>query len=119
MPDDSMTARVLIAHDEPMVTRILEHKLRREGHRVRCVHSGAAAADELRAEPADVVLLDIRFLNDVEPAALTGWLALVDGRDDDGARRAMRAGAAGLVRLPFKPTAVAEQVLTLLRMVRT
>ncbi|MBV8194629.1 MAG: hypothetical protein JOY80_03795 [Candidatus Dormibacteraeota bacterium] len=43
------------------------------------------------------------------------WLAIVDGRDEPAAMRAMQLGAAGVVRTPFKPTVVAEQVATLLR----
>jgi hypothetical protein len=43
-----------------------------------------------------------------------GWLAIIDGRQPQLAEPAMHAGAAGLVRTPFKPTEVAAQVATLL-----
>lgn len=114
-----MSARVLVAHDAPMVVAILGHKLRREGHKV----TTARGAGELRR-----VLANSSFECAVCEAALVdgrgttpetlgcAWLAIVDGRDAGAALRAMHAGAAGVVRTPFKPTEVAAQVATLLLM---
>ena len=43
---------------EARVSRILEHKLRREGHSVSCVRDGAAMWRVLDAGEADVLLVD-------------------------------------------------------------
>jgi DNA-binding NtrC family response regulator len=114
---------VLIAVEEPMVARILEHKLRREGHSVRCVREAALLQAALRDEAPDVLLVSVPLL---EPGMLqdesmrprAGWLLLVNSFDKpDAAHQAMHAGAAGIVRMPFKPTVVAAQVATLLSLV--
>jgi len=48
------------------------------------------------------------------PGPRVGWFAICEHDDEEGARRAVRAGAAGVIRKPFKPTQVAAQVRTLL-----
>jgi DNA-binding response OmpR family regulator len=116
---DEVRGTVLIAVSEPMVGRIIEHKLRREGHAVTSCNDAEAVAD-VKHEQFDVVI--------AEPALLSadtggvgdecGWLAVVAAGDDAAAHAAMTRGAAGLVRTPFKPTDVAAQVDALLRMVR-
>ena len=115
--------RLLIAEPEPMVARILEHKLRREGHEVRCCRDPDGAAREIA--DSDVALVDIDLDGDgvawmatVVPPRL-GWLAICPGRDSASAQRAVRAGAAGVVAKPFKPTVVAAQVVTLLSLARS
>jgi len=113
-------ARVIVAEDEPMIGRILEHKLSREGHRVSWLRTAAEAERAVRAEPVDVALIDATLERDgVELATALvaegslradGWLALVEQRDLDAQCRALAAGAVGLVVKPFKPTQVAAQV---------
>jgi DNA-binding response OmpR family regulator len=120
-------ARILIAADEPMVSRILEHKLRREGHSVVCVRDGAAMWRVLDAGEADVLLVDsaldsdgIALMEELYWAGQlpnAGWFAVVEQRDQESHRRAMRAGAVGLVVKPFKPSDVAAQVAALLELV--
>ncbi len=48
----------------------------------------------------------------VHPRA--GWLAMLESRAAEEGGRAVRAGAAGVIVKPFKPTAVAAKVATLL-----
>jgi DNA-binding response OmpR family regulator len=111
-------ARVLIAADAPMVRAILAHKLRREGHDVTTVSSGAAARAAQREAGFDCALLDTP-LHEIDPGGVHPvWLAIVDSRDAAAGDAAMRAGAAGLVTLPFKPTDVAAQVTALLELQR-
>ena len=43
-----------------------------------------------------------------------GWFAICDHDDEPAAQRAVRAGAAGVIRKPFKPTENAAEVRTLL-----
>ncbi|MFN2569802.1 MAG: hypothetical protein ABR564_09420 [Candidatus Dormibacteria bacterium] len=121
---ETKPGRVLILAAEPMVGRILEHKLRREGHEVVWERDGVAGREHL-AHRYDVALIDVDGEgSDWMSAAVASrlgvqWLAVVDGRDRQGALAAMGRGAAGVVAKPFKPTAVAAQVWTLLGLIRT
>ena len=121
----STASHLLIVEDEPMIGRILEHKLVREGHRVSWVRSLAEAEHVLAAGGVDLALVDATLDGDglefgasmaATPAAPRwGWLALVEGRDGGAPARALAAGAVGVVVKPFKPTAVAAQVDAALR----
>jgi DNA-binding response OmpR family regulator len=106
---------LLILEGEPMVGRILEHKLRREGHAVTWLRAPAAEAPH-----SDVALVEVDLGGDSRlwmadgPGPRVGWFAICDHDDEQAAQRAVRAGAAGVIRKPFKPTEVAAQVRTLL-----
>lgn len=117
-----MSATVLIAEDEPMIGRILAEKLTREGYQV----SRTATVEGLASALAicDVALVDATLDGDgidamqrlaalaIRPRA--GWFAMLESRAADQGARAVRAGAAGVIIKPFKPTAVASKVATLL-----
>jgi two-component system response regulator QseB len=117
-----VTAHLLLVEDEPMIGRILEHKLAREGHRVTLVGDVAAAAAALRVGDVDLALVDVtldrdgvEFMSDVATAGpRCGWVAMVGQRDVLSQGRARAAGAVGVVVKPFKPTVVAALVLSLL-----
>ena len=118
-----MTATVLVVEDEPMIGRILEHKLSREGHRVLWAHSAAEAQEVAERTRVDVALVDVTLERDGvalaagwegDAAPARGWLAMVEARHPEEAVRARAAGAIGAVVKPFKPTAVAAQVRGLL-----
>ena len=110
---------LLILESEPMVARILEHKLRREGHEVTWMRAAPPVLPE-----SDVALVEVGLGGDSRawmgagPGPRVGWFAICEQSDEGGAERAVRAGAAGVVRKPFKPTRVAAQVRTLLEMRR-
>ena len=122
-PAPVLGCRLLLLEDEPMVARILEHKLRREGHQVEWRRGPGAVAGE-EAAGFDVALVDVGVGGDsagwmgkgVPPAC--GWFAICEQRDAESARRAVRAGAAGVVTKPFKPTEVATKIRTLLALRR-
>ena len=111
----STPTRVLVAADAPMVVGILGHKLRREGHEVTQARGAAQMAEAMRSHAFDCAVCDPSLLGDA--SAMPPWLAIVEGSDDAAGLRAMHLGAAGLVRTPFKPTAVAAQVQALLAIV--
>lgn len=116
-----MSRRILVAADAPMVVAILSHKLRREGHQVITARGAADLWHRLESDSFDCALFEAAFLDEPEGTHAPpscAWLAIVDGRDHDAALQAMRAGAAGIVGMPFKPTAVAAQVAALLAMVQ-
>jgi DNA-binding response OmpR family regulator len=108
-------SELLILEGEPMVGRILEHKLRREGYEVTWLRTAGAVTPE-----TDVALVEVDLGGDSRAwmadgaGPRVGWFAICDHDDEAGAQRAVRAGAAGVIRKPFKPTVVAAQVRTLL-----
>jgi DNA-binding response OmpR family regulator len=117
-----VSASVLIVEDEPMIGRILAEKLAREGYAVsRATTIGALGA---ALASADVALVDrtldgdgidaMRRLADDGVRPHAGWFAMLESRDAEDGGRAVHAGAAGVILKPFKPTAVAAQVATLL-----
>ena len=107
---------LLILEGEPMVGRILEHKLRREGHAVTWLRAPAAGrpGDGHRAGGGGPRRGLARAGWPAAPPPGSGWFAICDHDDEEAAQRAVRAGAAGVIRKPFKPTEVAAQVRTLL-----
>jgi DNA-binding response OmpR family regulator len=116
---------VLVVEDEPMIGRILQHKLVREGHRITLVGDTNAAQAALERGDVELALVDVTldrdgivFMSEMaathSAAPRAGWVAMVEQRDADAQQRATAAGAAALVVKPFKPTAVAALVLDLL-----
>ncbi|MDQ6748370.1 MAG: response regulator, partial [Candidatus Dormibacteraeota bacterium] len=113
--------RLLVAEDEPMIGRILEHKLVREGYQVTWVRDAAGLRGEAELRTADLALVDITLEEDgievVERLRSEGcavaaqWLVLVEARDVTGRARAALCSAQGQVTKPFKPTVVAARVL--------
>jgi DNA-binding response OmpR family regulator len=63
-----VTARILVADDDPKHAQLIRIYLEREGHQVLTVGDGRAALDQARARRPDVVILDI-------------MMPLVDGLD--------------------------------------
>jgi DNA-binding response OmpR family regulator len=63
-----VTARILVADDDPKHAQLIRLYLEREGHQVMTVGDGRAALDQARARRPDLVILDI-------------MMPLVDGLD--------------------------------------
>lgn len=122
-----MTALVLLAEDEPMIGLILAQKLTREGHAVSRVATVADLEDGVAG--CDVALVDATLDGDgidamrrLEAAGVrphAGWFAMLENRAAADGSRAVRAGAAGVILKPFKPTVVAGQVAALLAVARS
>lgn len=116
-----MSVTVLIAEDEPMIGRILSEKLTREGHAVMRATTAAALAVAL--DSCDVALVDVTLDDDgietmrrligAGTAPRLGWFAMLESRSVGDGGRAVRAGAAGVIIKPFKPTVVAGRVTAL------
>ena len=63
-----VTARILVADDDPKHAQLIRLYLEREGHQVLTVGDGRAALDQARARRPDVIVLDV-------------MMPLVDGLD--------------------------------------
>jgi DNA-binding response OmpR family regulator len=64
----NVTARILVADDDPKHAQLIRLYLEREGHQVLTVGDGRAALDQARARKPDLVVLDV-------------MMPLVDGLD--------------------------------------
>ena len=53
--------RILVADDEPHMSRVIELFLRREGYQVDLVRDGQEALDSIMASPPDVLITDIQM----------------------------------------------------------
>ncbi len=122
--DADRPAHLVLAEDEPMIGRILEFKLQREGHQLTWVRTAREAEELLRQGDVDLFLCDVTLEEDgrelcrrilaagLEPRA--GVVLMTEQRDPEGKPRALEAGAREVVIKPFKPTVVAALVKGLL-----
>ena len=120
-----MTARVLIADDEPNIVVSLSFLLKREGYEVLVASDGTQALATIRSEGPALVLLDAAMpgLSGFEVCeavradpALAGTRILMltaKGRDTDMAR-GLGAGADAYVTKPFSTRDLVVQIRELL-----
>ena len=109
--------RILVVEDDARLGAILGRHLERLGHAVRRASDGAAALRLLEAEPADVVLSDMRMPG-MDGRALLAELRTCHPRtrvvlmtafgEPDDADAALRAGAYAHVTKPFKVEALLD-----------
>jgi DNA-binding response OmpR family regulator len=112
--------RVLLVEDEPNIAAIIVFKLEREGHSVRWETAVGPAGTAAGEAEWDLLLLDSSLDDDPFPLLerLRSRLPVVvmtESRDQVNPGRAARAGAAAVVRKPFKPTVLARVVGQLVR----
>lgn len=72
----SDSIRVLVVDDDDAIVDMIRMGLEAEGMQVNSASDGAEALDALRANPTDVVLLDIMM------PRVDGWMALMEIRND-------------------------------------
>jgi len=106
---------VLVADDEPYIGRIIQMKLEDGPYRVKLVHDGRAALEQLRTEePFDLVLLDIMMphANGLDvlaelrrlPHRSTVPVIMLTAKGQDADReRAAEYGATDFLTKPFSP----------------
>ena len=63
-PSESAPVRVLVADDQPDVLEALRWLLTGEGYAPQFVSSTDAVIDRLRAEPFDLLLMDLNYTRD-------------------------------------------------------
>jgi sigma-B regulation protein RsbU (phosphoserine phosphatase) len=122
LPSASMPARVLVADDQPDVLEALRWLLTGEGYEPQFVSSTTAVMERLRAEPFDLLLMDLNYTRDTTsgregleliprvrthaPAmpivVMTGWGSI------DTAVEAMRRGARSFVQKPWEDVTLLE-----------
>lgn len=120
-----MTAKILIADDEPNILISLEYLMKREGFEVLLAHDGQEALDLVRSSRPDLLLLDVMM------PRKTGFEVCQDIRADDSLRqtrvlmltakgretdvaKGLALGADGYLTKPFSTQALVQQVRSLL-----
>jgi len=122
--DAPAPATLVLAEDEPMIGRILEFKLKMEGHHLVWVRSAGEAEALVRSGGVDLLLCDVTLEEDgrelcrrlikeglVPPS---GIVLMPEQRDPEGRDKALAAGAREVIAKPFKPTVVAATIRRLL-----
>src|SRR5687768_13601873 len=119
---DQAPARVLVADDQPDVLQALRWLLTGEGYQPQFVSSTDAVMERLRAEPFDLLLMDLNYSRDTtsgregleliprvrthDPGlpivVMTGWGSI------DTAVEAMRRGARSFVQKPWEDVTLLE-----------
>src|ERR671921_2098129 len=103
-------ANLLIVDDEPGMRQLLSHVFGRAGHAVRSAENGAKALELLRAEPADLVVSDVKMpdmdgiellrrLRETQPDAAV--VLMTAFATVDTAREAFKLGADDFIQKPF------------------
>ncbi len=120
-----MSAKILVADDEPNIVISLEYLLRREGYAVLVARDGQEALDTINMERPDLVLLDVMMpkktgfevcqevraneaLKDIKILMLTA-----KGRDTDIAK-GMALGADAYMTKPFATRDLVQKVAQML-----
>ncbi|HEY0834363.1 MAG TPA: response regulator [Azospirillum sp.] len=123
MPDPF---HVLVAEDEPLAAMAIEDFLSRKGYRVTLAVDGVDAMERQSADPADIIVTDLRMprmdgkgliraLRAVDPALpvviMTGYLSFGPEDDDlaDGAAQPLE-----VLRKPVSPQAILDTLERLL-----
>jgi len=118
--------KILVVEDDPDIANLIRHYLEKNGHTVRALATGAGVLSRLRAEPADLVILDL-MLPEVDglvicqamrndPATARIPVIMVTARGDEADRVAgFELGADDYVTKPFSPKELSARVTALLR----
>lgn len=120
-----MSAKILIADDEPNILLSLEFLMKREGYQVLVARDGQQALDAILQQRPDLVLLDVMMpiksgfdvLQAVrerdELAALRILMLTAKGRDTDMAK-GLALGANDYMTKPFSTRELVDKVRGLL-----
>jgi two-component system phosphate regulon response regulator PhoB len=119
-------ARILIVEDEEDLSGLLDYNLRSLGHETEVARTGAAAVSRVRANPPDLVLLDLmlpdiagtdvaRMIRSEQPSARIP-IIMVTAKGEEGDRvRGLELGADDYVVKPFSVQELLLRVAAVLR----
>ena len=122
-----MAEKILIVDDEPRIREVLMRFLAREGYEPRAAESGEEALEAIRAEPPDLVLLDLRLpgvdgfevcrrLKENPTTALIPVTILTGNQETETHTRGIEAGADDFITKPFDYALLRARVRTQLRL---
>ncbi len=116
--------RVLLVEDDPMIAKGLQTALRQDGYAVDGVSDGRHAAEALRTESFDIVLLDLglpgrdglEVLRELRGRGDSTPVIIVTARDDTRNRiEGLDAGADDYIIKPFDLDEIAARMRSVLR----
>jgi DNA-binding response OmpR family regulator len=118
-----VSARILIAEDDPKQAHLVQLYLEREGHKVLAVGDGQAALDQCRATRPDLAVLDVmmpgldgltvcRMLRGESDIPI---LLLTARTTEDDMLRGLDTGADDYITKPYSPRELVARVRALLR----
>ena len=119
-------SKILVVEDDHDIAELIRHYLEKAGHSVHRLSSGGSVMARLRADPADLVILDL-MLPEVgglavcqamrgDPATAATPIIMLTARGDEADRVAgLEIGADDYVTKPFSPKELTARVTALLR----
>jgi DNA-binding response OmpR family regulator len=118
-----MTARILVAEDDPKQAELIRLYLERDGHSVVLANDGRRAVETARELSPDLIVLDIMLprMDGLDVARVlrqesAGPIIMVTARsDEDDKLLGLDLGADDYVTKPFSPRELAARVRALLR----
>ena len=122
-------SRVLVVEDDKDIADLIAHYLHRAGHAVDQVASGPAALASVKADPPDLVVLDVMLPGldgllvcqalRADPATAAVPIIMLTARAEEAERIAgLDLGADDYVTKPFSPGELVARVAALLRRAR-
>jgi len=120
-----MTKRILIVDDEPYIVIPVEFLMRREGYEVTVARDGEAGLEAIRADPPDLVILDVMMpkLNGFEvceavradPALASVRILMLTAKGREAEKKkGLELGADAYIPKPFSTHELVETVRSLL-----
>ncbi|UQU63653.1 response regulator transcription factor [Couchioplanes caeruleus] len=121
-----MTAKLLVAEDDPKQAELLRRYLEHEGHAVTVVGDGRAALDEIRRNPPDLLVLDVMMprvdgldvCRVLRRESELPVLMLTARSSEDDLLLGLDLGADDYLTKPYSPRELAARIRTLLRRTR-
>lgn len=118
-----MSARILIAEDDPKQARLVQLYLEREGHSTLVVGDGRSALEQCRARRPDLVVLDIMMpkvdgldvCRVLRAESSVPILLLTARTTEDDVLLGLDIGADDYITKPYSPRELAARVRALLR----
>jgi DNA-binding response OmpR family regulator len=118
-----VTARILVAEDDPKQANLIRIYLEREGHQIRVVGDGRSALDQCRARQPDLVVLDVMMpkLDGLDVCRVlraesdVPILLLTARTTEEDVLLGLDIGADDYVTKPYSPRELAARVRALLR----
>jgi len=119
-------ARILVVDDEPDITALVAYHLARAGFRVKTAATGPEALEAVRAEPPDLIVLDLMLpgrsgleilaeLRRREETRDVGVILLTARREEADRVRGLSEGADDYLTQPFSPEELVLRVKAVLR----
>ncbi len=123
----SNKTQILIVDDDALNVEVIDAFLQREGYSIAAVPSGESALEQVRAQPPDVVLMDVRMggMSGYEttaalkanPATQHIPVLMITGFNErEDIRQALAAGVDDIVFKPIDLTLLLLRVRTLSRL---